>query len=82
MEKEKLELEAIKNLVTSIQSKPVQDERALEELVKSMASLKFIDEEMDKLKANIVQKDTQIIALKETIVKRKLDLKEAMDSNN
>ena len=42
-----------------------------------MASLKLKDEEIEKLKANLVQKDTQITALKEIVIKKEHYAKEA-----
>lgn len=38
--------------------------------------------EIEKLKANLVQKDNQITTLKEIVIKKEHDAKEAWDSNN
>ena len=82
VEKENIELEDFKDPVTYVQSKLVQDEKDSEDLVKAMASLKLKDEEIEKLKANLVQKDTHITILKEIVTKKGSVVKEAQDSKN
>lgn len=82
VEKDKMELESFNNSITSIQLKSNQNEKALEELVKAMASLKLKDEEIEKLKTNMVQNDTQIFTLQEIVKIKEHDVKEAQHSKN
>ena len=77
-----MELEAFKNSVTSAPSKSVKDVKGLEELVKAMASLKLKDKEIEKIKVNLVQKDTKITSLKGVVTQKYQQAKEAINSKN
>ena len=75
--KEKMELQSFKSSIVSI-----QQAGASESLVKYMADLKLKDMEIEKLRANLVLKDTHITSFKETNAQKKNDVKESQSSIN
>ena len=82
MEKEKIELEAFKNSVTTMPTQSVQSEKYSKYHVKAMASLQLKDKEIPNMKVSLVKKVIEINTLRGLVTQKEKEVKEVVISKN